>query len=149
MKLNFIILSLIIICTNTIWAQQLVNGHITDEFDAPIPFAKIYAKNSPGLRTVADENGYYEMRLVPSEYFLVFAATGFDSREAYIAVSDAPIVKNIQLYPTALDIQGVEVSAKKSNPGREIMLKVVAKRDEINQWSRSYTVGARWQGSGP
>lgn len=140
MKLHFLLLTLLLICSNAVWSQYLVSGHITDEFDAPIPFAKIYAKNDPGLRTVADEEGYYEMRLDPAEYFLVFAATGFDEREAYIAVSDVAIVKDMQLFPSALDIEGVEVSAKKSNPGREIMLKVVAKRDEINQWNYPHTV---------
>ena len=140
MKLNILLLSLLMICANNSWSQQLVSGHITDEFDAPIPFAKIYAKQNPGLRTVADVDGYYEMRLDPSEYFLVFTATGFDSREAYLTVNDVPVVKDIQLFPSALDFQEVEVSAKKSNPGREIMLKVVAKRDEINQWNHPHTV---------
>lgn len=140
MKLNLLLLSILLICANSIWSQQLVSGTVTDEFDAPIPYAKIYAKNSPDLRTVANVDGYYEMRLNPAEYFLVFMATGFDSREAYLTVNNVPVIKNIQLFPNALDIEEVEVSAKKSNPGREIMLKVVAKRDEINQWNHPHTV---------
>ncbi|MFK7785553.1 MAG: DUF5686 family protein [Crocinitomicaceae bacterium] len=140
MKFNYFLLLVIVFCAGNAWSQQLVRGHITDEFDSPIPFAKIYAKDSPGLRTVADEEGYYEMRLNPGEYFLVYAATGFDPREAYLTVKDSETEKNMQLFPTALDFEEVEVSAKKSNPGREIMLKVVAKRDEINQWNRPHTV---------
>lgn len=140
MKLNFIFLTLLLFCSNAIWSQQLVSGHITDDFNAPIPFAKIYAKNNPELRTVADVNGYYEMRLDPAEYFLVFEAPGFDQREGYVALNDAPVEKNMQLFPSVLDIESVEVSAKKSNPGREIMLKVVAKRDSINQWNHPHTV---------
>lgn len=140
MKSNFLLVLLMIFCASTSWSQRLVSGNITDEFDSPIPFAKIYAKNNPNLRTVADIDGYYEMRLNPGEYFLVFAATGYDSREAYLTVKDGPVVKNMQLFPTSLDFEEVAVSAKKSNPGREIMLKVVAKRDEINQWTRPHTV---------
>lgn len=140
MKLHLLLLSFLFICSHSIWAQQLISGHITDEFDSPIPFAKIYAKNNPELRTVADVDGYYEMRLDPAEYFLVFAAPGFDQRETYVALSDAPVEKNMQLFPTVLDIESVEVSAKKSNPGREIMMKVVAKRDSINQWNHPHTV---------
>lgn len=140
MKLNSLVLFVLLFCTNAIWSQQLVSGHITDEFDAPIPFAKIYAKNNPGLRTVADVDGYYEMRLNPGEYFLVYAATGFDSRESYLTVKNSTIEKNMQLFPASLDFEDVEVTAKKSNPGREIMLKVVAKRDKINQWNRPHTV---------
>ena len=140
MKLYSLVLFLLLFCANAIWSQQLVSGHITDEFDAPIPFAKIYAKNNPGLRTVADVDGYYEMRLNPGEYFLVYAATGFDSRESYLTVKNSTIEKNMQLFPASLDFEDVEVTAKKSNPGREIMLKVVAKRDKINQWNRPHTV---------
>ncbi|MCJ8289969.1 MAG: carboxypeptidase-like regulatory domain-containing protein [Crocinitomicaceae bacterium] len=140
MKLNLILLSLLMICANAVWSQQLVKGTIIDEFDSPIPYAKIYVKNGADLRTEADVNGYYEMRLGAGEYFLVFAAMGFDSRESYLTVSDKPVEKNMQLFPAALDIEGVEVSAKKSNPGREIMLKVVAKRDKINQWNHPHTV---------
>ena len=76
MKSNYLLLLLIFFCAGTAWSQQLVSGNITDEFDSPIPFAKIYAKNSPALRTVADEDGYYEMRLNPGEYFLVFIHLG-------------------------------------------------------------------------
>lgn len=140
MKLNSLVLLILLFCANSIWSQQLVSGHITDEFDAPIPFAKIYAKNNPGLRTVADIDGYYEMRLNPGEYFLVYAATGFDSRESYLTVKNSTLEKNMQLFPASLDFEDVEVTAKKSNPGREIMLKVVAKRDKINQWNRPHTV---------
>lgn len=140
MKFNFLLLSLLLICTNFAWSQLLVSGTISDEFDAPIPFAKIYVKNSADLRTEADVNGYYEMRLTPGEYFLVISAMGFDQREAYLTVSDKPVNKDMQLFPSSLDLEDVEVSAKKSNPGREIMLKVVAKRDSINQWNHPHTV---------
>lgn len=140
MKFHFLVLLLILCCGNTAWSQRLVNGTITDEFDAPIPYAKIYVKNNADLRTEANINGYYEMRLMQGEYFLVIAAPGFDTREAYLTVSDVPVVKNMQLFPSALDLEDVEVSAKKSNPGREIMLKVVAKRDSISQWNHPYTV---------
>ena len=34
----------------------------------------------------------------------------------------------------------MNVSAKKSNPGREIMLKVVRKRERSNPWSYPHTV---------
>lgn len=140
MKNTFFLSFLFVLCAQFSHAQNLVSGVVTDEFDAPIPFAKIYVKNSADLRTEANVNGYYEMRLNPGEYFLVFAAGGFDSREAYLTITDLDVVKNIQLFPSTQDFEEVEVSAKKSNPGREIMLKVVAKRDSINQWNHPHTV---------
>ena len=44
-------------------SQVLLSGTILDEKDTPIPSARVYVKNNAELRTVADVNGYYELRL--------------------------------------------------------------------------------------
>lgn len=137
---------MLIIClwvTASTFAQQLVTGTITDETGIPIPSAKVYVKNASDLRTVANLDGVYEMWLFPDEYFLVFSAMGYEDREAYITVSDGKVVKDMTLFPVNVqEIENVSVSAKKSNPGREIMLKVVKKRDSINPWNYPHTVHA-------
>ena len=123
------------------FAQQLLKGTVYDEQGSPIPYAKIYVQNSAELRTVSDVKGYYEMRLYPDEYFLYFSASGYDTRDSYVTISETTITKDMILFPTKIqDIQGVNVSVKRSNPGREIMLKVVAKRDSINPWKRPHSV---------
>lgn len=123
------------------YAQQLLKGHITDETGSPIPSAKVYVKNAAGLRTLADINGYYEMWLFPDEYFLVFSAIGYDDREAYVTVDENVVVKDMQLFPTKIqDIEDISVTAKKSNPGRDIMLEVVKKREQISTWERPHIV---------
>lgn len=122
-------------------AQQLLKGHVYDELGQPIPSAKIFVKNQTDLRTIADFNGYYEMWLYPDEYFLVFSAVGFDDREAYITINDQVVVKDIELFPQKFqDIEDITVSSKKSNPGRDIMLEVVKKRDSISIWERPHIV---------
>ena len=80
--------------------QQLLKGIITDEHGIVIPMAKVYVKNNSDLRTVADINGYYEMRLMEGEYFLVVTAIGYDDREAYVAIIQDVTEKNIQLFAT-------------------------------------------------
>lgn len=123
------------------FGQQLLSGNIFDEQNIPIPFAKIFVKNNAEMRTVADANGYYEMRLFPGEYFLVINANGYNERETYININDVPVKRDVQLFPiTVKELQDVEVTVKKSNPGREIMLKVVNKRDSINPWNYPHTV---------
>jgi hypothetical protein len=124
-----------------IYAQQFVRGKISDERSVAIPFAKVFVKNNPEQRTVSDENGTFELALMPGEYFLVFSATGFQDREAYLTINNSDVNRNIQLFPIKFqELQGVEVTAKKSNPGREIMLEVVKKREKINPWNYSHTV---------
>jgi hypothetical protein len=121
--------------------QELLTGLISDEKNVPIPFAKVYVKNSADLRVQANANGVYEMRLMPGEYFLVYSATAYEDREAYVVINDKTEKKDIQLFPLSFkDFQDVEASAKKSNPGREIMLKVVEKREQINPWNYPHKV---------
>ena len=70
---------------------------------------------------------------MPGEYFLVFSSTGFENRESYISISADDIIRKIQLFPSKIqDLEAIQVLAKKTNPGREIMKKVVEKRGEIN-----------------
>jgi hypothetical protein len=136
----FIFMSLLL-TGHFVMGQKLLSGKVVDERDIGIPFAKIYVKNDASQRTVADANGYYELNLMPGEYYLVYEATGYDERETYIAMSDVAFQRNMQLFPIKFrDLQDVEVSAKKSNPGREIMLKVVEKRDQINPWNVPHSV---------
>ncbi len=121
--------------------QQFVRGVITDEHNLPIPYAKVFVKNAAENRTVADINGKYEMGLMPGEYFLIFSATGFTDRETYLPLSNNDVVKNMQLFPeTTKELGEVSVAVKKTNPGRDIMLEVVSKREKINPWNYAHTV---------
>ena len=122
-------------------AQNFVKGTIFDERNVPIPYAKVFVKNDPTQRTVSDIKGQYQLSLMPGEYFLVFSSMGFEDRESYISISALDIMKKIQLFPSKIqDLESVQVSAKKSNPGRDIMKKVVSKRDQINPWNYPHKV---------
>ena len=124
-----------------LFGQILVSGKVTDERNDPIPYTKIFIKNMTDQRTLCDANGYYEIRLMPGEYFLIFNSPGFQDREAYVTVSDKPVQYNIQLFPSSVkDFADMDINTKKSNPGREIMLKVVEKRDKISLWNYPHSV---------
>ena len=121
-------------------AQSVLSGYVLDESKTPIPFAKIFIKNSADQRTLADVNGYYEIRVFPGEYFLVFSALGYEERESYIAVDEKNVQRNMQLFPSKIqDLTEMQIAVKKSNPGREIMLEVVKKREKINPWNYPHT----------
>ena len=122
-------------------AQQLFSGIVSDEKNTPIPFAKLFVKNAEDLRTLADVNGYFEMRLMPGEYYVIITSGGYDKLEFYLAMDDFPKVQKFNLSPTKIqEIIDMEVSAKKSNPGRDIMLEVVKRREQINQWNYPHKV---------
>ena len=129
--LGILLFSILLFFNESVNGQHLLNGEISDERGIAIPYAKIYVKNSAELRTIADINGYFEMRLFQGEYFLVITALGYETIDAYVAITEFDVTKGYQLLPTAIqDIEDIDVSAKKSNPGRDIMLEVVKKRSQ-------------------
>lgn len=133
--MRYLLLFLLFSLSSNGFSQKLFSGYILDENKSAIPSAKLYVKNDAGLRTVADVNGYFEMRLLPGEYYLVASATGYNIKEVYLGMGDDPQTLNIQLFPSSIqDVEGIEISTKKTNPGREIMLKVAKRREQINPW---------------
>ena len=138
-RIQFLFLVLILSFSGL--SQRFLKGTVVDEKQQPIPYAKLYVKNDPSLRTVCDVAGYFEMGLMPGEYYLVITATGYEDREYYLGMRDADVIKTFKLFPPNVkEVEDVVVSTKKSNPGREIMLKVVNKRDTINPWNYPHTV---------
>ena len=122
-------------------SQKFVEGTIYDERNVPIPHAKVFVKNDPAQRTVSDVDGRYQLSMMPGEYFLIFSSSGFDDRESYVSISNIDIVRDIQLFPSRIqDLETIQVTTKKTNPGRDIMKKVVAKRNQINPWNYPHKV---------
>ena len=117
-------------------AQRTLNGTVTDENRVPIPFVQVFVKNNSDLRTETDANGNYTLQLYEGEYYLVFRATGYTEREAYVTIQSKEARRDIQLFTESVtDIDEVEIVAKHTNRGREIMLEVVKKREQINPWN--------------
>lgn len=118
------------------WGQHTLSGVVLDENNVPIPYAQVFVKNSSDLRTLTDTEGKYTLQLYEGEYFLVFSAAGYAERESYVAIQNGNTVRDIQLFPQRIgEIEEVEIVTKKSNPGREIMLEVVKRREKMNQWN--------------
>jgi len=138
---RFCALSFILILANVLQGQRMLSGIITNEQQIPLAGAEIFVKNASELRTIADQNGYYQMYLNPGEYYLVFSADGYQDREAYLGMRDADTKKDIQLFAMKVtEVQDIKVSAKKYNVGRDKILKVVAHKDQINQWAYAHEV---------
>ena len=115
-------------------SQDVLRGEIVDESFQPIPFANVYVKGNADLRVQADIDGLYLMRLMPGDYRLVFTATGYEEKELFVVVRRGENVKNAQLFPLAVqDLEEIEISTKKRNPGRDIILNVVRKKDSLDQ----------------
>lgn len=117
------------------FAQRKLSGIISDEYDIPIPGAKVFMKNDVSMRTVCSDAGYYELFLLPGEYYLIIRTVGYEDREVFIGMGDLEQTRNVTMIPLqGKSFDEVEIVTKRRNPGRDIIMKVVEKRDSINPW---------------
>jgi len=133
---SFLVVLFFVLNPHCSFSQRTLNGQILDEHNTPIPYAKVFVKNTASFRTVCDAKGYYEMQLIPDEYYVIATSEGYQSREVYVVILDANQTRDINLIPLDFqDFEDIEVSAKKTNPGRDIMLEVVKIREKISPWN--------------
>src|SRR5574343_1758459 len=69
----------------TVSAQATLQGKITNQFGAPLPYASVDVKgNTKG--TVANTEGRYALELKPGEYNIVCAYVGYQRSEKKITI---------------------------------------------------------------
>lgn len=128
----FILLFLLLYGADGI-AQGILKGSIVDETQMGVPMADVFVKNRPELRTRADIDGNYLMRLQEGEYYMVFSASGYEQREIFVVVKEGETVKNVQLYPIDVnELDEFDYAVKRTNPGRDIIKKVVEIKDQLD-----------------
>ncbi|RFC53113.1 DUF5686 family protein [Brumimicrobium aurantiacum] len=142
----YLIFIVFVFIGNTSIGQYVLKGKIVDESNIGIPFADIYVKNNSDLRTRADIDGNYLMRLQVGEYYIVVSATGFETREYYTIINEKDNVQHMQLFPVNIkSLEEYDVSVKRRNVGREIVLKTVEHKSQFdyNQFPYSSDVYIR------
>ena len=124
----------ILFCLSTfLSAQNVLKGKVYDEMGLGLPMASIYVKNNPELRTRADIEGNYLMRLQVGEYYVVLKANGYETKEAFVVVKAGENNIDFQLFPEKInELESFEYATKRINVGREIIKQVIAKKGKID-----------------
>lgn len=134
LKLHYyLMLCICLFLGNAVMAQYAIKGKIVDESNMGIPFADVYVKNYPDLRTRADIEGNFVIRLQVGGYHMVFSANGYQQREYYLVVNESNPELNMQLFPIEIkDLEEVDFSVKRRNVGRDIIMRTVEIKDQID-----------------
>lgn len=144
--LQFALFTTCFLIGSSAFGQYVLKGKVLDENNLGIPYADVYVKNYADLRTRADVEGNYLMRLEPGEYYMVFSAMGYETLEYYMIILESEKIQNIQLFPVSVkDLEEFEFSTKRRNIGREIVVKTVDKKSQFdfNQFPYSSDVYIR------
>src|SRR5688572_28109045 len=115
-----------------------VNGTITDENGAPLPFASVSVRGiSKGA--IANSQGKYSLQLAPGSYVLICQHVGYQTKEKMINVVNETLVVDFQLILQDLKMEEV-VIRRGEDPALEIMRKTIQKRNFYNKQTDLLTV---------
>jgi len=126
---------------------QGIKGRITDADGEPLGFATLYIKEL-GTGTTANEQGYYEMRLKPGQYELMFRYLGFETKNFSIEVGSGWTVQDVVLGSQVVQLKEVEVNAKAEDPAYTIIRKAIAKAKYHQLQVQHYTAKVYIKGGG-
>lgn len=130
--------------------QPEVSGIVTDHAGKRLPFAAVFAEHTT-MGTLANERGFYRLRLAPGFYNLVYRLTGQKQSLVKLNLKQDTIL-NINLAPEIFVPKEAQVSDK--DPAYAIIRKAVAKRryylKQVNSYSCNvYLKGVQKLISGP
>ena len=124
-----------------------IKGFVRDAEGGTLPFSTIYVRN---LKTGAASNvdGYYEIRLDPGKYDIVYQFIGYETQVRYVEISDGFRELDVQLKSQVILLEEVEIRAGKEDPAYTIMRKAIAKAKFHTQQIDRYTAKVYMKGSG-
>jgi hypothetical protein len=134
-------LFIFILCTVNVLALKagVVKGVVKDTTGQPLPYVVVHLKNSAyGVNT--NLGGAYLLELKPGTHTLVYSYIGYLPQEKTVTVTEEKqLVVNVTLKVNPKLIAEVEVVAKGDrDKGREIMKKVIDKRDDYYSRVENY-----------
>lgn len=124
-----------------------LSGRVTDSGGAPLSFATIFVQQT-GSGTTTNEEGYYEIRLDPGRYTLIFQFLGYRSESREVVVGSRFELLNVTLQAQPLQLREVEVYEGLEDPAYTVMRKAIAKASYHRQQLDSYEAEVYIKGSG-
>ncbi len=132
-----IYLLLVLYCCACGLVAQNVNGTISDENGAPLPYVSIYVKNTT-KGTASNEEGRYELRLPSGSYDIVYQFIGYKTTVKRVDVKAAGETVDIQLEPQSAYLSEVVIAADREDPAYAIIRKAIEKRSYYRDIIKTY-----------
>jgi hypothetical protein len=133
---KFLLLLCIIPISLPVFAQSyLLAGKIITSSNKPAAFASVYIKNSV-YGTSANESGYYQLKLAPGIYDVVYRFAGYKEVVEKITIADRDLRHDVKFAePSTYQPAG----GTAPDPGMEIMRQVLASRKRYLKQAKQYS----------
>lgn len=122
---TFLLTLLICLLVQPSFSQGL-KGTITDEDGLALPYTSIYNKEKSS-GTTSNADGYYELKLPPGEYEIVFQFMGYNPETKKVKIGSEVMELNVQMSSQNFEISEVTIIRGKEDPAYTIMRKAIAK----------------------
>lgn len=124
-----------------------IRGYVRDDAGAALEFASIFVQEN-GSGTITNVEGFFELRLDPGNYTLVFQYLGYESHVEKVAIGDLFKELNITLSQQPLELKTVDVIEGNEDPAYTVMRKAIAKASYHRQQLDAYKAQVYIKGSG-
>ncbi len=124
-----------------------IKGTIRDVDGLPLQFASIYV-NETGDGAVTNIEGYYELRLEPGDYTVVYQFLGYESLIKEVKVGATFVELDVVLKSQSFTLKQVEISSNGEDPAYTVMRKAIAKAKYHVQQIDAYEAQAYIKGTG-
>jgi hypothetical protein len=135
-----LLLLIISLCALSASAQQyLLSGRITDSKNIGIPFTSIYIRSTT-YGTTANENGYYQFKLAPGNYNIIYRFVGYKEKTVNVTIADHNEQLDVQLEDEVFRTDRVAAIYRKNHDAADTIMKQVIKKrkyylDEATSYS--------------
>jgi hypothetical protein len=128
--------AMIFLSISTLKAQN-ISGYILNENNEPIAFANVFVKET-GTGTSTDDKGKYFLPIDPGVYTFIFSSLGYKTTSLQIRTSDKPVIKNIWLQSSSIELNEIVVRANRRDPAYEVIQKVIDNKEKFLKQADSY-----------
>lgn len=126
---------------------QGISGNITGENNETLPFATIYVR-SLQTGTTSNADGFYDIKLSPGKYDLVFQFMGYKTQVKVVEIEEGYINLDVSMKPRVIMLRNVTITTGKEDPAYTIMRKTIAKSKYHTQQIDSSSAKVYIKGSG-
>ena len=115
-----------------------LNGYITDNTGAPLPFVSVMVKESHKV-CATNEKGYYSFMLDQGEYEIAFSYIGYAQQTQKIIIDNKNVSLNIIMNKTVLMLQEVTINGADEDPAYRIIREAQKKRKYYLEQAKAYS----------
>lgn len=124
-----------------------IQGLVKDQSGNGLGYATIYIRNLK-TGTTSNDEGYYQVRLAPGKYDIIFQYLGYETDVRYVEVGENMQDIDVTLKSVSFTLSEFVVDSDKEDPAYTIMRKAIAKSDYHRQQLDSYSATVYIKGSG-